>query len=779
MNVSISPYLPLGGYYVLETDNLDDPASSQGKRSIRAVPSWPELKSAKGRQVDGHLLGQAVLDIEVESSFGFTLFVESLTLPLNLDQSYLTFYNKGKITGVVTLEALARVTYEKKKVILNLPFPGASFKIPGIATIGPQLTVEGSIDASLGMAGVIETKLEIAKWEVRQVMPDTDSYKPELIDNSKPSLDRTGDFGGIQKPEFYAGVTASGDVTFKLSAAAEFGVRFAEKWEIDPAAAAVVGEVSLTTKFEAGISTMGTCPFTYGLDVGARLFARASAPKMFGWSGGEVDLMDKWEKNIIKGGTCPELGPIPSKRSLQGIDHLLIDGRAEDKDMTWNRSRLGAAESGAYSASDVESTTLCTRDISGGHKSSVVKRGGVYGPAFSLPVGQFFCPSLDGEKGITCEQAYHALETSNEGSTWSDKRRRGQGEKREKQMPTPTIDENAIAAHFHAHRQRSHGHGHNRGAEVLHMFDSRAGKEKPIQVCWTNPMDCGNFDFGSPLTARAANIEYHTEHILEAQMIRLFFDHLDNKKSKLPDPRPSANPAATVSFCAYVDLLWEVPPFVWPNQDTTGGVGKAWNPIMHIAAQFPTKTFKKSEFVALESAINTPSKTRAWASDDPWTTKTWTKDLSDYAKARVILQKMRSTMGSRMYQSHSTISKIMKTQTERIGNVLDALDSTLLPANPRAGGYQKWSKQNLESEWLSYMKGQYTTMQSKTNGLVNNFLPKMKAAWVTQAEKEKWKDAAGDNKAVLDEKREHRDFIKSIEDFETKWNGLPTWTNPL
>lgn len=120
----------------------------------------------RGRQVDGHLLGQAVLDIEVESSFGFTLFVESLTLPLNLDQSYLTFYNKGKITGVVTLEALARVTYEKKKVILNLPFPGASFKIPGIATIGPQLTVEGSIDASLGMAGVIETKLEIAKWEV-------------------------------------------------------------------------------------------------------------------------------------------------------------------------------------------------------------------------------------------------------------------------------------------------------------------------------------------------------------------------------------------------------------------------------------------------------------------------------------------------------------------------------------------------------------------------------------------------------------------------------------
>lgn len=563
-----------------------------------------------------------------------------------------------------------------------------------------------------------------------------------------------------------------------------------------------MGEVSLTTKFAAGISTTGTCPFTYGLDVGARLFARATAPKVFGWAGGEVDLTDKWEKTIIKGGTCPDLGPIPSKRSLRSLDHLFIEGRAEDKDVTRNMSRLGAAEPGVYEALDVESThiygdSLRTRHISGEHMSSLVKRGGVYGPAFSLHAGEFFCPSRDGENGITCEQAYDALATSNEGGVWGDATKR----KRDKLTPTSTIDENAIAAHLHAHQRRSHGHGHGDHAvgEVRHMFDERA-TDKLVKACkqvcdisgdfpsggqlngddwgWVNPKDCGNFDFGSPLTARAANVEYHTEHVLEAQMIDLFFKHLDKKKSNLPNPEPNAKPGTTVSFCEYVDALWEVPPFVWPGQDTTGGVGKAWNPIMHIAAQYPTKTFKRSEFVALESAINTPSKTRPWASSNPWDFGSWTKDLSDYAKARVILQKMRSTMGSRIYQSHSTIRTTMKTQTERIGKVLDALDSTLLPANQRVG-YQQWSKQNLESEWLSYMKGQYTTVQSKTNGLVNNFLPKMKAAWVTQAEKDKWKDAAGDTQAVLDEKKVHRDFIKSIEDFDTKWNGLPAWTNPL
>ncbi|KAJ6785998.1 hypothetical protein PWT90_07634 [Aphanocladium album] len=754
--------------------------------------SWDCPGSVEGVNYDGHLLAQAVLDIEVETSFGFTLIVESLTLPLNLDKSYLTFYNKGRVTGVVTLEALARVTYEKKKVILNLPFPGASFKIPGIATIGPQLTVEGSIDASLGMAGLVETKLEIAKWEVRQVMPSTDDYKPELIDNSSPSLDRTGDFSGIQKPEFYAGVTASGDVTLRLGAAAEFGVRFDDKWKVDPAAAAVVGEVSLTTKFAAGSSTTGTCPFTYGLDVGARLFARAIAPQVFGWGGGEVDLTAKWEKSIIEGGTCPDLGPIPSKRSLQSLDPPSIDGLSEDRHVTRNKSRLGGADLGSYSASDVQSMHSSEEHTSSPAKrGSLVKRGGVYGPAFSLPVGEFFCPSKDGEKGMTCVQAYDALAESNEGGVWQNMR------KRDTLVPTSTIDENAVAAHFHDH-QRSHGYRRHVRGEELHELEKRA-KEKLIKACertcdisadfppggqlkgkewgWATK-DCGDFNFGSPLLAREPNTDYHTEHVLEAQMIDLFFQYLNKKKKPQPDPKPGAAKGDTVSFCDYVNVLWDVPAFVWPGQDMDGGIGKKWDPIMHIAAQFPTKTFNKQEFVALESPINTPSKTRAWASGNPWDSKGWTNDIADYAKSRIILQKLRSTMGSRIYQSDSTISQTMKTQTDRIGVVLDALDTTLLKANTPAG-YTAWEKQDLKDEWHKYMKGQYTTMQSKTRGLVNDWLPKLKKAWCSQAEKDKWEAKPTDSGTLKTEKEEHRAFIKAIEDFDTKWNGLAVWNNPL
>lgn len=105
-------------------------------------------------------------------------------------------------------------------------------------------------------------------------------------------------------------------------------------------------------------------------------------------------------------------------------------------------------------------------------------------------------------------------------------------------------------------------------------------------------------------------------------------------------------------------------------------------------------------------------------------------------------------MGSRLYKSHLTIQATMKTQTQRIGEMLDTLDTTLLPANQRPE-YQPWSKQYLKSEWLRFMNGQYTAMQSKTKGLVNQWVPKMEAAHATQAEKDKWKDASSDPPVVL------------------------------
>ncbi|KAG7115614.1 Chitotriosidase-1 like protein [Verticillium longisporum] len=720
---------------------------------------------------EGHLLAQALLKIKVESSFGFTLIVNDLSLPLDLSQSYLTFYNKGAITGVMILEAVAKVFYEKKSVILNIPFPGASFKIPGIATIGPQLTVEGSIDASFAVAGTIETKLEIAKWEVRQVVPDNgdDAYKPKEIGKGDTSLDRTGDFGGIKKPEFYAGVAVQGDVTARLSAAAEFGVRFADRWDVDPAAAAVVGEASVMAKLTAGVSTDAVCPFTYSLDVGARLYAKVQAPKVFGWPGGQYELTPKWNKGIIEAGTCPKLGAIPSKRDLDLVEAAANLSAAD------NPSQLGNTDFGGHNELERRS----------GH---LAKRGSVHGPVLRLPVGKFFCPpSSDGSENesSSCKDVKAAWDQDKYLNEDYDGMRRRKREAPEDDLLDVDDEQDLDDVE---------------GEILAHIF-GRSISKKPIKACslkttfnyptdgsldsdaliygWEQPDVCGSYDWGGPLDARVAGTSYHSEHILEAQMVVQFFAYMDEKIDSVanPDPNASSN-KKKISFCEYVNVMFDIDAIAAPGLDTARGFAAMLTPINHIAAQFPTHQWKTEEYVSLEAVINTPAKGKAWGTDDNIiNTSSWLTDrLPTAAGARAMLKAMRALVGSRVYHNDGTVMGILRAQKARVGTVLDLLDTTLLPANPPQG-FTAWPQQGygLRAEWDAFMKGEFLLMQTKTMKVIYDFIGPLKEQWTGDAVRQANEDQPGDSTAVLATKQGVRNLIDDIEAMDDYLATMPAW----
>ncbi|WQF79589.1 Putative glycoside hydrolase family 18, catalytic domain, glycoside hydrolase superfamily [Colletotrichum destructivum] len=689
---------------------------------------------------EGHLFAQSLHKIKVKSSFGFTLIVSKLSLPLDLSQSYLTFYNKGEITGVMTLEAVAKVFYEKKSVILNIPFPGASFKIPGIATIGPQLTVEGSIDASLAVAGTIETKLEIAKWEVRQVVPDNndDAYKPKEIGEGDTSLDRTGDFEGIKKPEFYAGVAVQDDVTARLSAAAEFGIRFDERWEVKPAAAAVVGEASVIAKLTAGVSTNAVCPFTYSLDVGARLYSRVQAPQVFDWSGGEYDLTPKWNKGIVEAGTFPDLGAIPSKRDL-----VLVEAgnySAADRNGFGLPSQLESAGSADHNGIQRRS----------GH---LAKRVSVHGPVLSLPVDKFFCPPSNDpseNESSSCkdvEPAWDRDKYLNE--DYEGMRRR----RSEDAVPDDNDDLDDVE-----------------GETLAHIFE-RTIRKKAVKACglrttfnyptdgslatgaliygWEQPDVCGNYDWGGPLNARVAGKSYHSEHILEAQMVAQFFAYVDERTDPVVSPDPNASPnRKTIFFCDYVNVMFD---------------------INAVAAQFPTHQWKTDEYVALESVINTPAKGKAWGTDDNIiNTSSWLTDkLPNAAGARAMLKSMRSLIGSRL---------ILRLQKGRVGAILGLLDTTVLHANPPPG-FVAWPQQQFQlmAEWDTFMKGEFLMKQTKTMKVINDFMGPLREQWTSDAVKQANEDQPGDSATALATKQGIRNLIDDIEAMNDYLATIPAW----
>ncbi|KAK3347619.1 glycosyl hydrolases family 18-domain-containing protein [Neurospora tetraspora] len=722
-----------------------------------------------GIDYEGHILAQALLKVNVATSFGFTLIVTKLTPPVDTSQSYLTFYNKGEITGVLTLEAVAKFSYHKSDVIVNIPFPGASFKIPVIATIGPQLTVEGSIDASLTLAGKVETRLEFANWEVRQVLPDNgdSKYTPKEIGDGDPDLKRTGDNEDLDEPNFYAGVQALGDVTAKISAAAEFGIRFDKRWDVDPAAAAIVAEASVMMKMGVGVSTKDTCPFTFGVDVGARLFARATAPG-FGWPGAEVAITPAYKKSIIDGGTCPGLGPLPTKRDLNFLTIEANDTRGHSHGHSHTHKSLSHGHGHTHNS------------------RGLAKRAAVWGPVLSVPVGSYFCPPEANDSsgpGSPCSKIGYAWDESDIIGDALFRRSESFEHALEKRSSSKATEICGVTTKFQ------------------YPTDSDAKKlNNPIYGFKTT--DCKDYAFDL-LTADVAGVSYDAEHVLEAQLISQFFDTLKNL-GPFPHPDPTkAATGTTLKFCPLVKLLWNA-QVVIPNLETAQGTGVPLTAFKNVASQFPTDNWKKEEYVRLEKPINAPPKGNAWAGFSSKGKNIQIVDLEKWlgtdpnansnspsgrnppkypSKSKIanidgaeeIMKSMRAILGSRLYHNTPAIQTILKNQKERVGEVLRRLDTEVLPNTPKNPGWTPWASQDLKGKWDTFMSGKMALAASKSNMVTTDILPRMQVQWASQAHRDATKPDKDDDQATIDSKKRHLRLIETIDAFATTLAAAPAW----
>ncbi len=272
----------------------------------------------KGADVQANLLAQAKTNVKVSTSFGLTI-ITKLGTPLDLSQSYLYFKNKGEVSATFTLDAVGRAKFETgDKELLGLQnFPGATFGIPKLLTVGPNFKLFGAVEASVTLAGHLESRVDIAKWDVQQTYPDqgTDAGSKALSD---PNRDGTGNFEGLKQPSFDFSVTARGEITAHLKPTFEFGIVFDKMWKVDDAKVAVVADGWVRLMAAAGVSSQGNCPFTYGIDLGADLYATVEAPKAFGWKPSRFPIAAVNPVAAKKGGTCPQIG----KRGLDALNYV-------------------------------------------------------------------------------------------------------------------------------------------------------------------------------------------------------------------------------------------------------------------------------------------------------------------------------------------------------------------------------------------------------------------------------------------------------------------------
>lgn len=251
------------------------------------------------------LHAEAQAHIKVDTSFGLTI-ITTMTFPPDLSNSYLYLKNKGEVTATFTLDAIASLSYSSgNRELFGLEnFPGATFHVPGILTVGPNFRLLGSLEASVVLAVHLKSQVNIGSWSVQQTYPQTEpGFQPQNLQD--PKRDGTQILG---QPNVSHSVSASGEIVTHLLPTITFGIDFEPRWKVDSCKVDLVADGWVRFHATAQVSSSNEdCPFRYGVDAGADLYAELSVPKLFGWgSGSRFDIGHVSPKQIVAGGSCPK-----------------------------------------------------------------------------------------------------------------------------------------------------------------------------------------------------------------------------------------------------------------------------------------------------------------------------------------------------------------------------------------------------------------------------------------------------------------------------------------
>ncbi|KAF2856398.1 glycoside hydrolase family 18 protein [Plenodomus tracheiphilus IPT5] len=675
-------------------------------------------------KLNAHIFVQALTDVSVSTSFGFTLITKlnfaSPSSPLDLSQSHLTFMNEGKVTATFTLEALIRVTYESgEKTIVTLPFPGATFRVPGIVTIGPSVRVAGEFNAALTLSAEIETKVDLADWEVRQTYPAAEKdYEPKMIDE----LD-SGDSGnqnGLLEPQLYAAVGAVGKAEAHLRAIAEFGIRFDDRWKVGAATAGVVADGYVRFEVGVGKSTEASCPWTYGLTLGAKLYAQVDTPEQFGWGKKTWNLPGSGEVAIIPGGKCPDLRTgQPTRRDLLSI--------GSGNDTLDSAHRLG-------------------------------KRAVPIGPPFHIDLQNLLCPFSNRPALDDTPACAKLSQVPGTGKPDVSKR---------------AIGDSVTLHHFDKREIKQGTFCQGRGVITIKSlsFPSsgrlQAALPGALAYGYTNPNVCTNFGFGQipfPQDTEA----YATEHILEFQLVTDFFaEYVTHNGRNIDCWTPMVQ---NTDKCSCLKSFWYQARV--GERPIINGIDK--DAIDHVGYEFPgTDNNFLNEFVVLHAEINS-LKEGLWDKDPARNTLT----LQDYAGwGDNLFQYVKNSMTVIRYHNDPIIHGHLVRQKNRIGARLNLLDNTLLPAIQKnvRGQPRTWRPLGLQAEWNTFMRTRAATAVTDAFLLVEASLTALEEGYATQQQLNMAQRSNGGQEA-----QNERDFIRKIDALRTEWtNNRPVWNTPF
>ncbi|KAK4108057.1 glycoside hydrolase family 18 protein [Canariomyces notabilis] len=281
----------------------------------------------------------ARISADVQTSGVLTL-IGDLANMKEFRHSYINFRNKGEIQASLVFHAHGelRLPYMEDTILGIAPL-GASFKIPGIVTIGPEFKLVASVEGRVAVDADARVDFDVAKWDYSQRYPaDNEAHiDPDKDEPDTPTF-ATSNKQGNETIKFNWQVTAEGIIEMHLIPLVSFGIVFNPKWEVPSTAAELGVDTYLRVHGDAAVGGAQDFQACLASEAGYELYARITAPTLFG-----VDLNRRWslyddEVSIFRSPGCPNLES--AARIRRGQDMLLVAPRAEVNPVVDGGSKL-------------------------------------------------------------------------------------------------------------------------------------------------------------------------------------------------------------------------------------------------------------------------------------------------------------------------------------------------------------------------------------------------------------------------------------------------------
>ncbi|KAJ8130004.1 hypothetical protein O1611_g3626 [Lasiodiplodia mahajangana] len=257
-------------------------------------------------------------EIRLQLNSNYAYYFEGNILPSPKVNSAYAYFAVDPIISVgMTLrgEATVQTNTEEVYLISGVGFPGLSIK--GLISIGPELDVTASMDASLSVSGVVDAWV-VAEWDTASVyFPQDEGGKDAseepgengdaLEDGSSPSYTIT--------PTLEASVEAEGHLSLHMTPQVRFGITVLAGQLMEGTVKAGVTN-TFTLGFSASASSSGNAEFCYWADYLYSLFVGADVSflgDVAHW-GGEYEVASSDEPIALIEKKCAKYGDSDGKR---------------------------------------------------------------------------------------------------------------------------------------------------------------------------------------------------------------------------------------------------------------------------------------------------------------------------------------------------------------------------------------------------------------------------------------------------------------------------------